>query len=370
MCEAVRNTSEIVARGVVDSVASAQQVVGHKGRVFDAAAAPAHCPTPGAIATACEDGLVRVWQRPSAEDLLRVRACEKAAPKDEVLRVSWNNEGAVLACGGADGGVHVWSAPAPFRIDEPTPRGPLKLKMLDSFAHEGQCYVTDFDPSPHAPQQLFVGVEGDLYAWDCAVHRERYSVQIQSGEGDPSGEGAFISGAAMPSASGPPVLGLAVSDGTVRILSRDTGEEVGMVSCCRDTQANCASFSACGNHLAIGTNEGTVEIHDLRSTTSALCEASTGLEMGQGPIYSVRWWPTAGPHNMVLSASFKGFVAVWEGHTGRLLAATCKENFPIYGTALSEASQTSSSAELTLVGGTTGVFGTPFFSTQVDCSAI
>jgi WD40 repeat protein len=134
---------------------------GHTGRQFSAAFAPLSGDAAGGaqqrqlLATASEDQTARVWDADSGKCI----RCLEDAHKDEVLRVAWSGNGAMLATGGADGAAKLWRA----ADDWP---------CLATLEHgEGkQIYALRYDShasgSQQLPQQLLTACDDTIARWD------------------------------------------------------------------------------------------------------------------------------------------------------------------------------------------------------------
>eukprot|EP00658_Telonema_sp_P-2_P019731 TRINITY_DN17773_c0_g1_i1.p1 TRINITY_DN17773_c0_g1~~TRINITY_DN17773_c0_g1_i1.p1 ORF type:complete len:232 (-),score=54.12 TRINITY_DN17773_c0_g1_i1:156-851(-) len=142
---------------------------GHKGRVFDASFGELVLPCVGAVptptkavATAGEDGRVRVWDLATHKLIKTLKG-----HKSEAMRVAWHalpdgTSTAMLASGGTEGEAFIWDVSM----------GGQPILQL-GHSKESQIYVCDWCPSwsPLA-DKLLTGADEVLHAWDVNTAKQ------------------------------------------------------------------------------------------------------------------------------------------------------------------------------------------------------
>lgn len=313
------------ARAAAAAVRLGELVPGHRGRVFCASPAPGGAP---AFATACEDCALRVWAPcAAAGGAWRVAAAKPKAHAEEVLRCSFRaladpgalldaSEAPVVASGGADGTVRLWSIgpPAPT-----APEGaPLRLEQRAVHELSEQCYVADFDTEVDDSGALYCASDDVLVCMDAESGARRYEFRCASASaaseaygGDRNTEGAaLIFGSSLsPQGASQRLLALALSDGSVRLHARKGGAAVGAVACGGGAHVTaCALGGAAGELLAVGCGDGTAEVFDVRYLDAPL----SSLRAHHRPVYALAWLsPQGTAGDVLLTASSDASVKFW-----------------------------------------------------------
>lgn len=305
-------------------------VGGHKGRVFCAAPAPAQ--SGFGFATGCEDMALRAYAY--VDGRWRVAAERAKAHTEEVLRCSWHaragqSDGVlsgsggevVLASGGADGTVRLWSVQD--RTSAVDDAAPLKLEQQDVYELSEQCYVADFDAEAADANALYCASDDILVCIDAAAGSQRYKFRCEAAGSAAYGgaarnpEGAaLVFGAAMsPAGSRLRLLALAVSDGSVRLHERSTGGAVGALACAGGAHVTTVAFGGQdGELLAVGCGDGHVEVFDVRHGAGPLAT----IRGHQRPVYTALWVPTSIPGarrragDLLLTASSDFSAKLWD----------------------------------------------------------
>jgi len=134
---------------------------GHKGRVFDASFGEVVVPCVGAaptpvaaIATACEDGKVRIWEVHTQRLIKTLKG-----HNSEATRVAWHKRAdqtstAMLASSGTEGETIIWDA---------------GMGQVQTLRHdkEQQLYVCEWGPAWSCiADKLVTGADQNLHIWD------------------------------------------------------------------------------------------------------------------------------------------------------------------------------------------------------------
>jgi sugar lactone lactonase YvrE/tetratricopeptide (TPR) repeat protein len=225
------------------------------------------------LASAADDGTVRVWDAASGE---QVRPLE--GHTDRVWSVAFSPDGRRLASASDDGTVRVWDAATGQEL--PPPRG-----------HTGGANGVAF--SPDGQRLASAGEDGVVRVWDAAGGEQVRALKGHTG--GVNGVAFSPDGRRLASAS---------SDQTVRVWDAAGGEQV------RPLQghtggASSVAFSPDGRRLASASHDGTVWVWD----------ADTGAEVHvlrgrTGRVTSMAFSPDS---RRLASASLDRTVRVWEG---------------------------------------------------------
>ncbi len=175
------------------------------------------------LATACRDGLVRLWNPATGEKLGELRG-----HKDAVLAVAFAPDGQFLATAGLDGTVRLWGPGLPGPGEDGV------VRVLE--AHEGASSSVAF--SPDGTRLASSGADKVIRLWDVAgghmaLELHGHTGVLQSLAFSPDGR-RLASGA---------------DDRTVKVWHLPAGQEL-LTLPARGATVNVVAFSPDGRHLA------------------------------------------------------------------------------------------------------------------------
>lgn len=202
---------------------------------------------------------------------------------DLVLSVTYNNNGTLLAVGGADGEVTIWDT--------------IELKQIKIlYGHKGWVRTVAFHPF----RNILASAGGDkiIKLWDEDLETAReligHTDWIRSIAFSPDGN----------------FLASASSDRTIRIWDINTGKEEQILSGHTDWIWSLA-FSKDGKKLVSGSNDGTVRIWDLENKVSERV-----LRGHDGWVRTVAFSPN---NQLVASAGDDQVIRLWNVESGELV---------------------------------------------------
>ena len=320
------NRAALLAAAATAPAAPPAALLGHKGRCFDC------CVHPGTklLATAAEDGGVRVW-RPSPTGWSGSREL-RGHSDEEVLRVAWSQDAAapVLASGGADGGVRLWRSgdgwagggavsatsvvlkEAPEKGVEPDQVYGLAWAAhgagngggltLAAAAHDAVLY---YDAATGAG----CGRLGFQRAEDGLVH---------GGEERNAGGAAYVFDVRLSSTGA--LLAAALSDGTARVADTRSGAPVAVLAGGNGPVTACR-WALDDSDLVLCDGRGGLHVWDAR-----MWESRLALDGGhRGACYGCAFSPAV--PGALVSWSSDGTVAAWDVGPGGAAVAAADDGY-------------------------------------------
>jgi WD40 repeat protein/serine/threonine protein kinase len=260
------------------------------------------------LATPCQDGIVRLWDVASGQELRSFNGRNGALPFD--IHLAFSPDGRRLASAGTDGVVWVWD---PEGVQEP-------LKFT---GHTGPVGGVVY--SPDGRHLASASADGTVRVWDTAGGREPISVKRHTGA---------VHGVAY-SPDGRR-LASACHDGTVEVWDTASDQEL-LTLTGHKGSVNGVTFSPDGRRLASWGQDGTVrlwdaaggqELHTLtghKGSVNGVAFSPDGRRLASGSLDgTVRLWdPTGGQELLVLKGDGE-FPRIWKvvfSPDGRRLAA-------------------------------------------------
>jgi WD40 repeat protein len=229
----------------------------------------AFSPDGATVASASDDGTVRVWDVESGTELLALEH------PDYVKGVAYSPDGASIASTGDDSTLRVWDAAT----------GEQQLEVIGHYGRvRGVAY---------SPDGTLIATAGDdnlVKVWDAATGD---SVLTLEGHTDYANAVAFSPDGAL--------IATASDDGTARLWDAATGAEVRALE--HPDYLNAVAFSPDGATLVTGSDNGIVYLWDVASG-----ESIAELEGHTDYVNGVAFSPDG---TLIASASDDGSVRVW-----------------------------------------------------------
>ncbi|MBI4602690.1 MAG: protein kinase [Planctomycetes bacterium] len=269
----------LATNALVEALASLREertLLGHGGTVSTGAFSP----DGSRVFTASWDGMVRVWDAGSGEEVLRL-----VGPCAAVQWAAWSPDGARLASGCFDPVVRVWDAASGKQL----------------FALEGQKGPIEHVAfSPDGTKVASGGRDAKACVWSAETGRLLATL---------SGHGGWVLGVDF-SPDGR-LLATASQDETARLWDASTGAPLQVLRG-HSGGVDSAAFDPAGRRLVTASQDGTARVWD----------AGTGKEIAaftrhRGRVLAARFSPEGA---RVLSASSDGTARIWSGESGEELA--------------------------------------------------
>jgi WD40 repeat protein len=279
------------------------------------------------LASADDDGTVRLWDPATGQPLGKPLPADPADPADGVNAVAFSPDGRLLASGDGDGTVRLWNPATGQPVGKPLPADPAGEVNAVAFSPDGRLLASGDD-------------DGTVRLWNPAT-------------GQPVGK-------PLPASSPGSVYGLAFSpdgeilagayengnlngDGSIRVWNPVTGQPVGApLTVSPDGAVRGIAFSPDGRLLASADEDGTVQ----------LWNPSTGQPVGKplpaNPgIYGVLAIAFSPNGRLLASADGNGTVRLWNPSTGQPVGKplTTGSGLAVTGVAFSPDGQLLASAD-------------------------
>ena len=349
-------------------------LVGHGARMFDASFAPRSPsdPAPLRLATASEDGTVRVWDARkdvSPDDPRRAPQVLQGSPDDEMLRLGWSVDGRRIVAGTSSEEVHIWSVSDGAKI--------LRACISSSSAVGAVVESTATDNAALGRQRgaLRARVAGGDY--DPAILRELADIEeaLHSGGAPSTTAAAAAAGAGAAAAAAPaaPAVeeereqiyvsswfpGSADADGSRLLVASegtcsewrvrgssltcaskweiDTRTKLVTGGLKRNPNATCYIFDAqfgslpssgSSSVLAAACGDGTVRVRDWASATDI---AAVGVRDGHSRFTTSCCFAPSG--RVVASSSGDGTIMLWDTRMWKRLRKLQAHAAPCFGCA-------------------------------------
>eukprot|EP00873_Tetraselmis_striata_P006292 jgi/Tetstr1/426556/TSEL_001632.t1 len=259
-----------------------QPLRGHTGKVTSVAFSPHGT----RLASASEDGTVRVWNALTGEEALPQPL---RGHTGEVTSVAFSPHGTRLASASYDGTVRVWNA---LTGEEALPQ-PLE-------GHTGPVYCVAF--SPHGTRLASASADKTVRVWNALTGEEALPQPLRGHTREVTSVAFSPDGNRLASAS---------QDKTVRVWNPLTGEEALPQPLRGHTrEVTSVAFSPDGRRLASASHDGTVRVWNALTGEEVLPQPLRGHT---GPVYSVAFSPDG---TLLASASQDKTVRVWNALTG------------------------------------------------------
>ena len=256
----------------------------HDGAVLDASFSP----DGRRIASACQDGIVKVWDAETGLELLKFQAAASY-----VSGVAFSPDGRRLATvGRMKRAVKIWDAQTGDLVLHLSKQPGMGSRV--AFSPDGRLLVC---------AGIREGKFGEVTVWDASTGQELFTVGGHTGPVEhvtfgPDGQ----------------VLASASHDGTVKVWEAATGRER-LTFRGHRTQVRKVAFSPDGKRLASAAGDitsredGEVKIWEVRTGREILT-----LRGHVGPVLSVAWSPDA---QRLATGGFDQTVKIWDLATGR-----------------------------------------------------
>lgn len=250
------------------------------------------------LATAGEDGAIRLWNTGLSRELLSFGASSRP-----LLRLAWSPDGQQIATAGSDGRAALWQAASGERV--------LALQHLDA--------VRDVAWSPDGSRLATASDDRTAAIWDVATGQRQSTL---------AGTNGAVTGVAWR----PDGLRVATSgsDGLGRIWNAASGAPLLTLEG-HEGRVNNVVWSPDGRRLATSGSDRTVRLWDAES--GALLQTLTGHDQ---EVYYVAWSPDG---KVLASASVDQTAKLWDAASGQELRTLAGHGNRVQAAALSTEGQ-------------------------------
>lgn len=223
------------------------------------------------IASAGWDNTVRVWMRSSG----KIRAV-MLGHTDRVWAVAWNPDGSILASASRDGSLRLWN---PYTGD--------LLQTMRAGIGELNTAVW----SPDGTKIASSSDNGEVWVWDVATGAPLHVL---------SGHNRYVWSLVW-EPHGSRLISASWFDGSIRVWDTDSGERVEALS---SGSIQAIEWSPGGTYLATGGSDGTLRIWDLPDNG----RVTQVLTHHKKAIYTLAWSPDG---SQLASGGAEGVIFIW-----------------------------------------------------------
>lgn len=255
----------------------------------------AYSPDGKRIASANDDGMVRIWSRAAGKALLEFKGHDGA-----VISVAFSRDGTRLATGGIDNAARIW--------DSATGR---ELKTFQG--HSDYVYGAVF--SPDGRRIATSSRDNSAKVWDVATGKETFALKgfvqpLRSICFSPNGRQILTAG----------------WDATARVFDSATGKEMFVLK--HPDAVHSAVFSPDGKRILTACWDNVARVWDVASRKEILL-----LKGHTAPVYSAVFSPDG---KRVLTASADKTAKIWDAESSREFLATKTYPASVLAAALSK----------------------------------